>query len=132
MQCLGKAKWDWNSDDLTRSSAPLGSGALLSSEQLSLWNSQAGPTFPVGLGKPSVYPLGRKGVFFLGRGAGPPREIYADYTAITVLPVEKSDAGLGQLKADLGPGGGISFHILMIADSRSKKGLSTTGTVQRA
>lgn len=98
MQCLGKAKWGWNSGDLTRSLAPLGSGALLSSEQLSLRNSQAAPTFPAGLGKPRVYPLGQNGVFLLGRGAGPPRQIHTGYIAISGLPVEKTHAQLGHLE----------------------------------
>lgn len=115
---------------------PSGLLPLLSSEQLSLWHSQAGPTFPVGLGKPSVYPLGRKGVFLLGRGAGPPREICADYITITGLPVEKTHAELGQLEADPGPWGGCSGKLrstyCLIDDSWLKKGLSTTGTVQRA
>lgn len=66
MQCLGKARWDWNSKDLTRHVAPLGSGAITELKWLSLYDSQASPTFPMGLGELSVYPWGGSGYFQWG------------------------------------------------------------------
>ena len=51
-------------------------------------------------------PRAEGGAFGGGDGAGPPREIDADYTAFVGLIMEKADAG--QLEADPGPRGGYS------------------------
>lgn len=75
LQCLGKAKWDWSSDDLIQRLAFFGSGAIIEPRELGLYDSKASPTLSVGLGKPSVYAGLEGGVLTGGIQAHPGRSM---------------------------------------------------------
>lgn len=96
-QCLGKAKWDWNGDDLIRRLALFGSGAIISWEQLGLYNSRASPPIPCGAWKAHSLSLGEKGLFWW-ETSGPPREIHPDHIATIGLIAKTTLVQLSQLQ----------------------------------